>query len=73
MHRVQKLAAGIMAMLLITAGTAWAKPRSDGGGGPRSWAEPMLAFSSDRFELAAGDTALLSWASANTRSCEASG
>lgn len=63
------------AALALCAGMADARPGNGngGGGGPKSWSAPLLSFSADRASYTAGETATLSWASINTRGCEASG
>jgi hypothetical protein len=73
MTQFRQLATGMVVGTMLMAGTAWSKPRTDGGGGQRVWSDPQLSFTADKSSYAPGETALLSWASTNTRSCEASG
>jgi hypothetical protein len=72
----KNLATAILAMSILSAAAADAQPgtrNGSGGGGGNSWETPILSFSADQAAYLAGERALLSWASANTRSCEASG
>jgi hypothetical protein len=70
----KNLATAIFAASILAAASADARPgNGQGGGGGNSWDTPVLSFSADKAEYLAGESALLSWASANTRSCEASG
>ena len=64
----------VLSVLILLSATAEAKRKGDSGGsGSTTDSQAILSFASDRMEVLAGETVQLSWASAHTRFCTASG